>query len=61
MPFKAPDGKEFATRAEWRDYMVATFFSFKNKVDEPAPLIKNPGDIDGKYFEKLNIIQQSQG
>ena len=56
MPFKAPDGKEFATRAEWRDYMVATFFSFKNKVDEPAPLIKNPGDIDGKYFEKLNII-----
>ena len=32
MPFKAPDGKEFATRAEWRDYMVATFFSFKNKL-----------------------------
>ena len=47
MPFKTPDGKEFATRAEWRDYMVSTFFSFKNKINEESPLEKKPGDIDG--------------
>jgi hypothetical protein len=49
--FKTPDGKEFATRAEWRDYMMLTFYSFKNKVDEPAPLIKSPGSIDGQMFD----------
>ena len=38
--FKTPDGKEFDTRAEWRDYMMATFYSYKNKHDEPEPLIK---------------------
>ena len=41
-------GKEFNTRAEWRDYMVLTFYSFKNKVNEPTPLIKPPGSIDGQ-------------
>lgn len=40
MPFKTPDGKEFESRAEWRDYMMATFFSFKNKVNEPNPCVK---------------------
>jgi hypothetical protein len=34
MTFKTPDGKEFATRAEWRDYMMSTFYSFKNKSGE---------------------------
>lgn len=38
--FKTPDGKEFASKAEWRDYMVETFYSFKNKKNEPEPLIK---------------------
>lgn len=38
--FKTPDGKEFDTRAEWRDYMMATFYSYKNKHDEAEPLIK---------------------
>ena len=51
MTFKTPDGKEFSTRAEWRDYMMLTFYSFKNKINEPAPLVKNPGDIDGQMFE----------
>ena len=50
MGFKAPDGKEFETRAEWRDYMMNEFFSFKNKVNEPEPLIKKPGEIDGQVF-----------
>jgi hypothetical protein len=40
MPFKTPDGKEFESRAEWRDYMMATFYSFKNKVDEANPCVK---------------------
>ena len=40
MAFKTPDGKEFETKKEWRDYMYATFYSFKNKVDEPSPLVK---------------------
>ncbi len=50
MPFKTPDGKEFATRPEWRDYMMETFYSFKGKKDEAEPLIKKPGDIDGQVF-----------
>lgn len=49
--FKTPDGKEFSTRAEWRDYMMLTFYTFKNKVDEPQPLLKNPGEVDGQMFD----------
>jgi protein XRP2 len=49
--FKTPDGKEFSTRAEWRDYMMLTFYSFKNKVDEPEPLMKLPGSIEGQMFD----------
>ena len=49
--FKTPDGKEFNTRAEWRDYMMLTFYTFKDKKDEPQPLVKNPGDIDGQQFD----------
>jgi hypothetical protein len=40
MGFKTPDGKMFESRAEWRDYMMATFYSFKGKKNEPQPLIK---------------------
>lgn len=49
--FKATDGKEFDTRAEWRDYMMATFYSFKNKKDVAEPLIKKPGEIAGQVFD----------
>lgn len=49
--FVTPDGKEFATRAEWRDYMMLTFYSFKNKNDEPEPLIKLPDSINGQMFD----------
>lgn len=49
--FTAPDGKGFSTKAEWRNYMMATFYSFQNKNDEPAPLVKLPGDIGGNVFE----------
>eukprot|EP01035_Chromulina_nebulosa_P039177 gene39177-52953_t len=49
--FKAPDGKEFTSKKEWREYMVSVFYSFKNKKDEPTPLVKLPGEIDGQIFE----------
>eukprot|EP01038_Epipyxis_sp_PR26KG_P014276 gene14276-19153_t len=49
--FKTPDGKEFSTRTEWRDYMMANFYTFKNKVNESNPLIKSPGDIEGQVFD----------
>jgi Tubulin binding cofactor C len=49
--FKTPDGKEFNTRAEWRDYMMLTFYSFKDKKNEAAPLVKKPGEIDGQMFD----------
>lgn len=38
--FTTPDGKEFASKKEWREYMVLTFYSFKNRINEPEPLIK---------------------
>jgi hypothetical protein len=31
--------------------MFATFYSFKNRVNEPEPLIKKPGEIDGQMFD----------
>ena len=31
--------------------MIANYYSFTNKVDEPQPLIKNPGDVDGQSFD----------
>lgn len=30
---------------------MATFYSFKDKKNEPEPLIKKPGDIDGQMFD----------
>jgi hypothetical protein len=51
--FKSPDGREFSTRAEWRDYMILTFFSFKNKKDEPQPLIKEVRIIVELFLRKL--------
>jgi hypothetical protein len=49
--FKTPDGREFSSRTEWRDYMMATFFSFKNKVNEPEPQIRMPGSIEGQMYD----------
>eukprot|EP00981_Chlorochromonas_danica_P010109 scaffold3044_cov176-Ochromonas_danica.AAC.27 len=49
--FKTPDGKEFTDRSQWKEYMMSTFYSFKNKVDEVQPLIKSPGTIDGQVFD----------
>lgn len=40
MGFKTPDGKVFETRAEWRDYMMATFYSWKGKKNIPEVLTK---------------------
>jgi hypothetical protein len=48
---RCPDGKEFTSKKEWREYMVSVFYSFKNKKDEPTPLVKLPGEIDGQIFE----------
>lgn len=31
--------------------MFATFYSYKNRVNEPEPLIKKPGEIDGQMFD----------
>ena len=31
MGFKTPDGLEFETKKEWRNYMMTQFYSFKNK------------------------------
>lgn len=49
--FKAPDGKEFSTRKEMREYVMDKFYSFKNKNNEHELLVKNPGDIDGQVFD----------
>ena len=48
--FKTPDGKEFTKKSEWRDYMVSTFYSFKDKKNETEPLIKTPGSVEGQMF-----------
>ena len=49
--YKTPDGKEFEKKAEWRDYMMLTFYSYKNRSNESEPLIKKPGEIDGQTFD----------
>jgi protein XRP2 len=49
--FKAPDGTEFSSRTEWRDYMMANYYSYKNKKNIKDVLIKKPGDIDGQVFD----------
>lgn len=49
--YRAPDGKEFTSRPEYRDYMMATYYSFKEKRNEAEPLVKAPGSIDGQQFD----------
>ena len=51
MVFKVQDGKEFATKAEWRTYMIETYYSVRNRRDEKNPIIKQPGSISGQTFD----------
>ena len=51
--FKAPDGTSFATKKEYRKYMVDNFFSFKDKSGET--LMKKPGEINGQSFDIRNV------
>lgn len=46
---------------------MATFYSFKNKVNEPEPLMKLPGSIEGQMFDiadcsnsTLLVLDQSE-
>lgn len=58
MVFKVQDGIEFATRAEWRKYMMDTYYSCKNKHGEQEDaagqqqltFTKGPGSIAGQMF-----------
>eukprot|EP00605_Chrysophyceae_sp_TOSAG23-4_P002625 GSChrysophyteH1.ASY1.ANO1.2897.1 assembled CDS len=49
--FKTPDGKEFSKKSEWRDYMMLTFYAFKNKVGAPFPEHRLPGSIAGQMYD----------
>lgn len=53
MVFKVQDGIEFATRQEWRDYMMVTYYSFHDLKDG-GPHVKPPGSIDGQMFDIIN-------
>ena len=49
--FRYPDGIEFSSKSEYREYMMNNFYSIKNKSNETNPIIKHPGSIDGQVFE----------
>ena len=49
--FKSPDGKEFDTRREWREYVMASFYSFKGVNNASEPQVKRPGDVGGQGFD----------
>jgi hypothetical protein len=53
MVFKVQDGIEFATRQEWRDYMMTTYYSFHD-LKSGGPHVKPPGSIDGQMFDIMN-------
>lgn len=57
--FTAPDGSTFTSKAQWRDYMVLTYYSFKNKLNAELPLIKMPGDVSGQAFEISECSQST--
>ena len=48
---KAPDGKEFENKADFRDYMMEKFLSFKGLKNISNVLIKKSGDVAGQCFE----------
>lgn len=47
--FTAPDGKQFSSKAEYRDYLMATFYSWKDKSE--GEWTKTAGEIDGQVFD----------
>jgi hypothetical protein len=51
MVFKVQDGIEFESKSEWRKYMIETYYSVKNKIDEKHPIVKHPGTINGQSFD----------
>ena len=51
MVFSAPDGTEFESKAEYRDYMMDTYYTFKNKKDDHTTLVKSSGEVDGQVFD----------
>jgi hypothetical protein len=52
MVFKVQDGIEFATKKEWRDYMVATYYSFHDLSG--GSHVKQPSSINGQMFDIIN-------
>ena len=52
--YKAPDGTEFNSKTEYRNYMMSNYYSYKQKTNEPSPLIKQPGDVNGQVFDIAN-------
>ena len=51
--YTAPDGKTFTKRSEYRRYVAAMMYSFKDKKGEK--LVKKPGDIQGQGFTFKNL------
>lgn len=60
MKFKAPDGKEFDNRKDWREYVTKNFYSFKEVVDTSPPF-KEPGTIDGQGFDIADCSSATLG
>lgn len=54
MSFKIQDGIEFKTKQEWRDYMVATYYSFHDAHNAELPLVKLPDSVGGQIFDIAN-------
>lgn len=57
--FTAPDGTAFPSKSLWRDYMVQTYYSFKNKVNTESPLVKQPGEVNGQSFDISDCSQST--
>jgi hypothetical protein len=55
--FKAPDGKEFETKTEYRDYLMENYYSFKNRHNDI--LMKQSGEIDGQVFDIADCTNTS--
>jgi len=51
--YKAPDGTTFETEGKYKQYMYATYYSFKHREGET--LVKKPGDIRGQAFDLCDL------
>lgn len=49
--WKSPDGQIFTSKPEYRDYMMAKYYSFKNIMNVAETQVKKPGDVDGQPFD----------